>query len=660
MGWRVMVEPMMRPLPALRIALPLCLTAVLGLGCEEPPAEGEPLPDAICTAGTSWSEGTPAFREASVDFGLDVTGAAGTRVSAVDLDGDGWTDLVVRRGGLRNSDFSTGDQHTWVLHNDGGVFTDVTESSGFLAARVAGEQMGRGGDVYAFADVDNDGDLDAFAGLDTTDVSKSLGETSEIVLGAGDGSFALGPRDSDVRNDGVSDDVDVPAGASFIDFDRDGFVDLFVPQHNYTPAGGGITFRGDRLLKGDGTGAFVEVTADVGMVTEDWGVIDVLNEGRAHSRAWGAAACDLNGDGWTELLVPSYGRSPNHLWQGVSSGEAVGFLNRSVDSGYAYDDDLSWQDNQFARCFCQSNPTADGCDEVGAPAIGCSTPNWSHDQDRQPFRLGGNSGATVCADVNNDGAMDLLTSEIKHWWAGAGSDGGELLINSGESEVRFDRPGRESMGIAVEHVTSSWDEGHMSATVFDFDNDGWPDIYVGASDYPGNRGHLFHQRAPLEFEEVGTSEGIDHNRSHGVAVADFDRDGDLDVVVGHSRARCDAAAPNNCYETQAVRLFENVVGDAGNFVQLRLLGGEGTNRAAIGARVTLSADGVTQTHEVGGGYGHYGAQDDLVQHFGLGTACEAEVEVRWPDAALTTERFTLPAGHRFEIEQGQGPRVVEK
>ena len=121
-------------------------------------------------------------------------------------------------------------------------------------------------------------------------------------------------------------------------------------------------------------------------------------------------------------------------------------------------------------------------------------------------------------------------------------------------------------------------------------------------------------------------------------------------------ARCDAALPNDCYETMQVRLFENVM-DEGNWIQLHLVGGEGTNRAAIGARVAVTAGGVTQTQEVGGGFGHYGCQNDMVLHFGLGEACEADITVRWPDAELTEETLTLPAGYRFLVTQGELPRV---
>ena len=70
----------------------------------------------------------------------------------------------------------------------------------------------------------------------------------------------------------------------------------------------------------------------------------------------------------------------------------------------------------------------------------------------------------------------------------------------------------------------------------------------------------------------------------------------------------------------------------GNFVQLVLEGAEGTNRFAIGARVEIEAGGSTQTREVSGGYGHYGAQDERPLHVGLGEACEATVTVHWPSA----------------------------
>lgn len=595
------------------------------------------LPQAVCGDGTRWAPGQMAFREATSEWGLD--GVVGVRMSVTDIDGDGWADLEVRRGG---SNLEV--QNTWLLRNTGDGFEDVTDSSGILASRASAPMTVPS--IVSWGDVDNDGDLDVYVGRNTIMASEFELDTSELLLNDGSGVFTLGPVGSAVRR---PDSVDNPANGSFFDADHDGVLDLWTTQADLARPQG----EQDRLLLGDGAGGFTDATEAFGLVTMDWVDMDVLNMGQAHTRAWSGAACDLDGDGFAELLSASYGRSPNHLW---SSMGGSGYTNRSVESGYSYDDDMTWQDNQFAICYCQSNPTAEGCDTVtGSPVIGCQ-PNWDHATGREPWRLGGNSGATTCADVDNDGDIDLLTGEIRHAWAGSGSDGGELLINDGSGT--FERPGDEALGLAVDHSAEVlWDEGHMTNAVFDFDNDGWPDVYIGASDYPGNHGLLFHQDSPLSFSEVPRADGVDHNRSHGVVFADFDRDGDLDLIVGHSRARC--GMTGECYETSQVRFFENLAGDGGNFIQLRLEGGEGTNRSAIGARVRVTAGGVTQTQEVGGGHGHFGTQNDLVLHFGLGAACEAEVEVRWPDASLTTETFTLPAGHRFDVLQGQAPTAAE-
>ena len=581
-------------------------------------------PPEICLAGSQYDAQTRVFRDASEAWGLTDGGLAGVRLSAVDFDGDGWTDLAVRRN----------DSEMWLLRNlEGQRFEDVTEPSGILALRGPGEGL-RPGTNWVWADVDNDGDLDVYTGLPA---DTEGAQTSELMINQGEGTFEIGRPGAALR---AASQV---FGAVFTDVDRDGAIDLFLANFGAAQ---------DRLLMGDGEGGFRDRTQAWGLLTEPWGEVGTLNEGRAHSNAWATEACDLNGDGNPEILVSSYGRAPNHAWR--HQGDR--FVNVSVSSGYAFDERADWTDNESARCWCQLHPEDADCTGLEAPSIPCFRDEdafrWNHTQDREAFRLGGNSGQTVCADLDGDGALDLVTSEIVHWDVGSSSDPSEILRNRGESEVRFDRPGNATTGLMRPRPEATWDDGDITNDAFDFDNDGRIDVYIGSTDYPGTRGLLFHNQGDLTFERVPKRLGIDQTRSHGSVVADFDRDGDLDVVVGHSEARCGGA--EDCYDAKHPRLFENL-SEEGNFLQLQLVGTGGTNRAAVGARVeVVPAGGPRQVQEVDGGGGQFGNQSDLVLHFGLGTACEAEVTVRWPDADLTTESFELGGGYRYRIVQGAG------
>jgi hypothetical protein len=105
-----------------------------------------------------------------------------------------------------------------------------------------------------------------------------------------------------------------------------------------------------------------------------------------------------------------------------------------------------------------------------------------------------------------------------------------------------------------------------------------------------------------------------------------------------------------------VHYYRNDVGQDGNWVQFVLEGdpAAGTNRSAVGAKVTVTAGGRTQVQQLAGGYGHYGLQNDLVLHFGLGAACDIDsVEVRWPDATGTVQRWEdLRGNYRIRLRQG--------
>ena len=597
---------------------------LLGLGCKDKAQE--------CVEPAVYTDTEPVFVEASDAWGLTAINATGFRISAVDYNGDGWPDVFIRKhqGG---DNFETGERSSWLLKNTGeGSFEDVTDSSGIRQARVI--DTGRPGQVIAFADIDNDGDLDLYTGHD---FSGNTQETSEILFNNGDGTFSLGPEDSGVRDNVVAN----TAGASFTDVNRDGFVDLWLSQANAEQ---------DRLLLGDGTGVFEDATTEWGLQTQAWTSIAPLNRANGHSVSWASAACDLNNDGNPELLAASYGRAPNHMW--LSDGSV--YSNESITSGYAFDENQDWTDNESARCWCTLHPNDDECDGVPEPElIRCNSDDdafrWNHAQDRNAFRLGGNSGATICADVDNDGWMDLLTTEIVHWDVGGSSDASEILFNQQEDSVRFSRPGNEVTGLTREYDITDWNDGDITGAIFDFDNDGWKDVYIGSTDYPGTRGLLYRQVSKGQFDPVPIDVGVDHTRSHGVAIADFDRDGDLDMVIGHSSGRCD----DDCPEEFFARFYENQMG--GNYIQIHLTGTGGSNAAAIGARVEVETAAGIQVQEVSGGFGHYGAQNDLTLHFGLGEACEATVRVRWPDGALTETEYTLSGNQLVEIVQGEEP-----
>ncbi|MFZ4576949.1 MAG: CRTAC1 family protein [Myxococcota bacterium] len=616
---------------------------------------------AKCDKSVAWQAGTPIFAEATDTWGL--SGIQGGRMSVLDVDGDGWADLLVRQGGGLNVFAPDGARDTWLMRNTGkGGFEDFTGASGLLQRRQNPKSDdGMGATVYAMGDVDNDGDADIYLGRSTAKGDLTV-ESSELLLNDGKGKFSLGPASSAARFAGLAS---VPMSASFVDFDRDGLLDLWV-VHNM-PGGANQPLQ-DRLLRGDGKGGFTDVTKEAGLTTVGWQSVPALNQAKGHSWAWSAAACDLNNDGLDELLVGSYGRVPNHLWRAKRGEDGkVSYVNESVASGYAYDDRMDWRDNLSAQCHCRDVPTDPECGTVPKPnAQVCASlaasfgPNyrWNHASDREPWRLGGNSGTTVCADVNNDGWFDLLTTEIVHSDVGSSADPSELLLNLGDPEVRLQRPGNEATGLVRKDTGAYWDHGDITAAIYDFDNDGWQDVHIAASDYPGNRALLFRQKAPLQFQEVETDDFFLRWRAAGVVAADFDRDGDLDVVTGHTRMRCEGSMGADCQDDDQIHLHLNQLG--GRWLQVTLQGGEGSNRMAVGARVEVESGGVKQASYVDGGHGQSSTQRDPVLHFGLGQGCEAKVTVTWPNAARTVQSFVAQEGRRYRVVQGQDAVVVQK
>ncbi|MCS6900963.1 MAG: CRTAC1 family protein [Myxococcales bacterium] len=613
--------------------------------------------------------GAPFFTNATERWGLspEKLNVLGNRLTAADLDGDGYPDLIVHRGGSNartDIEAAQKDSNKWLVRvlmnrpapdGQGRTFVDATLESqyGKIPGDTEGKEL-RSAHLVVAADVDNDGDLDLFSGTyidGNADPTKNpdRGDRSRILLNDGKGVFTIAPP-SDV----TPPDTETPptTGASFVDADRDGKIDLFVGfwYKNY-----GLSDMGTQaqLYKGNGDGTFTTITTSVGLKTQ--GSSSSFAKGTNHRPAYGVTACDLDDDGAPELMVSAYGRQWNLLYQNDGKGF---FKEVGQASGFAGDENTSFHDNQFFACYCTVNKSEPACAKAIKPMIQCPSPpgaNWSKSGEN-PWRNNGNTFSTFCGDIDGDGKNDLYNAEIAHWWAGNGSDRSQILRNTSTGGIlSFQRLTPEEAGTVVPHPTVDWNEGGIFAAGADLDNDGRLDLFLGTTDYPDQYGYFFQQQVDGTFVERGEVWNLRHPCASGVAIADFDRDGDLDVILGAGTARdC-----GKIWSANHVLFYENNASTQGKSVAIRLRGTT-ANGAGIGARITLEAGGRRQTREISGGYGHMAMQHDTIAHFGLG-ACETidAVRIRWPSSDEEQVLTGVPVAHLIQITQGSStPQVL--
>jgi hypothetical protein len=388
------------------------------------------------------------------------------------------------------------------------------------------------------------------------------------------------------------------SGGAFADVDGDGNLDFWLVGW-YTDYGGSYDGSQPHLYMGAGDGTFEDVTEDSGLELKSSARSDNYLERGRRRPGFGATACDLTGDGLAELIHSSYGRAWNLLWtyedgDWTEVGEAA-----HVDA----DADLDYTDNLWYACYCESHD----CSPEPTVSCGGAFPDdyWTPGFDDQPARLAGNTFTTMCGDLDNDGDNDLMHTEIHHKWAGNSADSTQILWNDGRGI--FERSDNEATGIARKRSEAhDWNEGDLYGAFFDYDNDGWKDILVIETDYEDDQMWLWRNNGDGTFEELSKETGLNQDWPNGAAIADFDRDGDLDLVDGSSNAR--SGSP---WDKHYAHFYENGLGGR----SLRLSG------LKVGDRVDVSAAGTAQTYEVSGGYGHWGMFHDQSLVIGLGEHC---------------------------------------
>ncbi len=561
-------------------------------------------------AAADYSESEPAHAEATVEWGLSEV--RGVVYIAPDLDGDGYADLVASESPTdARDDIDGGVYYHRVMMNreqEGRrVFVDATVESGLITNQDG--TTGTAHDWYVAGDVDNDGDLDVYAGrYQDQSESDNTGDRNALYENDGTGHFTMATQSGLEMEDAYPS-----AGGAFADVDGDGNVDLWLVGW-YKDYGGSYDSAQPQLYLGHGDGTFTNVTEDSGLELKSSAQTDNYLERGRRRPGFGATACDVTGDGLAELIQSSYGRAWNLIWthdgnDWVEYGEAAG-----VDM----DDNGDYTDNLWYACYCDTH----SCDPAPSVSCGGAFPDdyWTPGFDDQAARLGGNTFTTMCGDIDNDGDLDLMHTEIAHMWAGQSSDPSELLVNDGTG--MFARLDRETSGIARDRPTRrDWNEGDLYGAFWDYDNDGWKDVLIVTTDYEDTQLYAFRNLGGNLFEDVSTPAGLDQEWPNGAAIADFDRDGDLDVVTGSSNAR--SGSP---WSEHYAHFHENRLGGS----SLRIEG------AAIGTRVEVDAAGITQTFEVSGGYGHWGMFHDQALHVGLDGECAVDAIRFTPAGGETT------------------------
>ena len=523
--------------------------------------------DVSASAGLSQSSASEGTGE--MTYLTETTGAG---VALIDFDNDGLLDIFLVGTG-RSAGETVGKPH--------GLYRNQGQLTFREASREVGLATTGWGQGVCAADFDSDGFVDLFV----THWGK------DVLLRNLEGRAF---RD-EAQERGVAGSAQRwSTGCSFLDFDRDGDLDLFVSHYvdfdpDITPLPGdapqctwkaapipcgprGLAPESMSLFANDGRGQFRDISEAAGISTQ------------ARYHGLGVVTADFDSNGWTDIFV-ACDSTANLMFRNLGDGR---FDEIGLTSATAYNED--------------------GQEQAGM--------------------------GVAAADYDRDGRVDLFVTNFA-------DDTNTLYRNQGEGSFR-DRTVPAGMATATQYV--GW-----GAIFLDFDHDGWPDVFAanghvarsidsaGVGETFAQPRLLFWNRGDGIFYPVSESagEGITgQHPSRGAAAGDLDNDGDLEIVVV------------NLGESPS--LLQNQIEPVGNWLSVRVRSRSGSD--AIGAKVSLTLDDRTLRGETRSG-DSYLSQSDFRLHFGLGDAQLVQVEVCWP-GGTTSSRNDVSANQIVTFREG--------
>ncbi len=538
------------------------------------------------------------------------------------------------------------------------TFTDVTAAAGINFIHSEGDTIELVSQTTspgaAFADSDNDGDLDIY-------ITNGFGLPNALYRNNGDGTFSEVAKEAGVDHRGFA------MGCNFGDYDNDGDLDLYVTNCNEP----NVFFRNN----GDGT--FTDVTLETRTGDDRWGV--------------SGAFADYDNDGDLDLYVVNYIRFARELAQ-----MDFVLVERAEDNVLLAPEPYDPQGNVLYRnnsdgTFTDVTNQAGVADEDGK-GLSAMFGDYDNDGDADLFvandisrnRLYRNNSDGTFTDVSflegvddprsgmgidwgdydNDGDLDFYVGYFKHQANALYKNNLPDSPSKGaKNNARLRLSARNNGRLRLTEILANFDDIALAAGLaepcrmyvtwgagfLDYDNDGYLDIlavngHIKSDDIDltvciGQPDFLFHNNGDGTFEDVSKNTGVWSSYKYvgrGTAFGDYDKDGDIDILIANNNG-------------PAV-LLRNDGGNQNNWLHLKLIGTQ-SNRDGIGARVTIKSGGLTQTREVIAGNSVM-SQSSLEATFGLGKNPKAEmVKIRWSSGIVQTMK---------DIAANQIIAVVEK